>query len=59
MGDMTILEILIGVLATAGLFAWFGAGFGRRAGLGAGGCGSCTGECGDLGCPIQDEEGAR
>lgn len=55
---MTIIQVLTGVFATAGLFAWFGVGFGRQAGLEAGGCGSCTGECADLGCRLRDDEEA-
>jgi hypothetical protein len=53
---MTILQVLVGVFATAGLFAWFGAGFGRQAGSRAGGCGSCTGECTEASCSLQERE---
>lgn len=55
---MTIVQVLTGVLATAGLFAWFGVGYGLRAGSRAGGCAACTGECAEVGCPVLDEEGA-
>lgn len=54
---MMIVQVLVGVLATAGLFAWFGVGFGLRADSRAAGCGSCTGECAGAVCPILEEEG--
>jgi hypothetical protein len=54
---MTIVEVMVGALATAGLFALFGAGFGLRAGSRAAGCASCAGECADTECPIRGEEG--
>jgi hypothetical protein len=55
---MTIVQVLVGMVATAGLFAWFGVGFGLRADSRAAGCASCTGECSELGCPILEDEGA-
>jgi hypothetical protein len=55
---MTIVEVLVGVFATAGLFALFGAGFGLRAGARAASCSSCAGECAaGSECPVQREEG--
>ena len=54
---MTIVEVLVGILATAGLFAWFGAGFGRQAGSRAAGCASCSGDCAADECSVQQREG--
>ena len=49
--DLPFGEAVVGALAMAGLFMWFGL---QAPAEGSGGCGSCSGECGS--CPLDDEE---
>ncbi|MEJ2539967.1 MAG: hypothetical protein P8188_08365 [Gemmatimonadota bacterium] len=49
---MTMVEVLVGVFATACLFALFGLHGGTR----SGDCGSCSGHCGS--CTLDQEEGS-
>ena len=49
-----MIDVVIGILATAGLFVLFGLRMGREDAQG--GCGGCSGECGS--CTL-DEEAVR
>ena len=46
-----MVDVVIGILVTAGLFVLFGLGMGRR--VDRGGCGGCAGDCGS--CTLDEE----